>query len=132
MIAQGKCLLDMDADDLAPLKACDWHLTLFSSLMMIIMIMMILVFHLADAALTHTLPHIPGLAVLRIVSMCTQGKCLLDMDADDLAPLKEAAEPRQLAEVLQRAQWTEWVFRVASKCQYAPLGSSVAVVVFPT
>ena len=46
-----------------------------------------------------------------------QAQSLLGTAADDLAPMKEGGEASSLARILQKAQWTEWIFNIRSQCQ---------------
>ncbi|BDA51382.1 Replication protein A 70 kDa DNA-binding subunit B [Coccomyxa sp. Obi] len=46
-----------------------------------------------------------------------QAEAMLGMSADEIAVLKEDAEPAKYEAVLKRAQWTEWVLRVQCRTQ---------------
>lgn len=46
---------------------------------------------------------------------------LLGMSADEVAPLKEAPDPKPYEGLLERVAWSEWLLRVQSRTQCAPL-----------
>ena len=52
--------------------------------------------------------------------MPLQAVQLLGVKADDLAPLKEAAEKDDLEALLKRCQFTQWVMRVQTRTRRAP------------
>ena len=45
---------------------------------------------------------------------------LLGMSADEVAPLKEAPDPKPYEGLLERVAWSEWLLRVQSRTQCAP------------
>jgi hypothetical protein len=45
---------------------------------------------------------------------------LLGKTADEVAPLKEAPDPKPYEALLERAAWGEWLLRVQSRTQCAP------------
>ena len=46
---------------------------------------------------------------------------LLGMTADEVAPLKEAPDPKPYEALLERVAWGEWLLRVQSRTQCAAL-----------
>ena len=53
--------------------------------------------------------------------MCgRQARMLLGMSADEVAPLKEAPDPKPYEGLLERVAWSEWLLRVQSRTQCAP------------
>ena len=44
---------------------------------------------------------------------------LLGMSADEVAPLKEAPDPKPYEGLLERVAWGEWLLRVQSRTQCA-------------
>lgn len=52
--------------------------------------------------------------------MRAQARVLLGKTADEVAPLKEAPDPKPYEALLERAAWGEWLLRVQSRTQCAP------------
>ena len=48
-----------------------------------------------------------------------QARMLLGMSADEVAPLKEAPDPKPYESLLERVAWGEWLLRVQSRTQCA-------------
>ena len=57
------------------------------------------------------------LSLLMLICLCAllQAVQLLGMKADELAPLKEAAEKDDLEALLKRCQFTQWLMRVQTR-----------------
>ena len=58
---------------------------------------------------------VPHPAAGRPNRFCLQAAELLGMKADELAPLKEAADKDEYEAMLKRCQFTQWVLRVQTR-----------------